>query len=207
MAFPSVYEMTNPLTTVRKQHFWEYFSGATLNSRWRQENITGNTGTATMNDAVGGGLKVYAGNSGADMSAIDFNDKRQFSPTASTCIVIGKTTASKQGGWGMLSDVSTGLHGIKTVINSVNTDPVRLYTADGNTESGETATSFLCSTAQASFNTYKMWIESSNAYLSINGVLEATKSSNMPALKMQPFAYARLSLAYTYVKYMECYNT
>ena len=30
MAFPSVYEMTNPLTTVRKQHFWEYFSGATL---------------------------------------------------------------------------------------------------------------------------------------------------------------------------------
>ena len=28
MAFPSVYEMTNPLTTVRKQHFWEYFSGA-----------------------------------------------------------------------------------------------------------------------------------------------------------------------------------
>jgi hypothetical protein len=34
MAFPSVYEMTNPLTTVRKQHFWEYFSGATLSSKW-----------------------------------------------------------------------------------------------------------------------------------------------------------------------------
>ena len=35
MAFPSVYEMfVEDLTTVRKQHFWEYFSGATLNSRW-----------------------------------------------------------------------------------------------------------------------------------------------------------------------------
>ena len=35
MAFPSVYEMTNPLTTVRKQHFWEYFSGSKL------QDITG----------------------------------------------------------------------------------------------------------------------------------------------------------------------
>ena len=38
MAFPSVYEMMNPLTTVRKQHFWDYFSGA---------NITAPTTTAT----------------------------------------------------------------------------------------------------------------------------------------------------------------
>jgi hypothetical protein len=30
MTFDSVYEMTNPLTTVRKQHFWEYFSGSKL---------------------------------------------------------------------------------------------------------------------------------------------------------------------------------
>ena len=32
MTFDSVYEMTNPLTTVRKQHFWEYFSGSKLPS-------------------------------------------------------------------------------------------------------------------------------------------------------------------------------
>jgi hypothetical protein len=25
MTFDSVYEMTNPLTTVRKQHFWDWF--------------------------------------------------------------------------------------------------------------------------------------------------------------------------------------
>jgi len=182
-------------------------SDAIGGTRWRTNKTTGNTGTATMNDTVDGGLKIYAGNSGADMTAIDFNDKRQFSPTASTCIVIGKTTASKQGGWGMLNTVSSGIHGIKTVVNSVNTDPVRLYTSDGSTESAQTSTSFLCSTAQASFNTYQMLLASSNAYLSINGVLEATKSNNMPTLSMQPFAYARLSLAYTYVRYMECYNT
>ena len=42
MAFPSVYEMTNPLTTVRKQHFWEYFSGSKL-----QEGVTGTTSYST----------------------------------------------------------------------------------------------------------------------------------------------------------------
>tara|TARA_R110002124_G_scaffold286388_1_gene467167 strand:+ start:567 stop:1694 length:1128 start_codon:yes stop_codon:yes gene_type:complete len=62
MAFPSVYEMTNPLTTVRKQHFWEYFSGSQLptysapattsNISWDSStdvnvSISGNTVTAT----------------------------------------------------------------------------------------------------------------------------------------------------------------
>jgi len=205
MAFPSVYEMTNPLTTVRKQHFWEYFSGATLNSRWRQNNITG-TGTYALADSVGGGLVLTAGAGGTDLASIDFNDIRQFSPTASTCVVVAKATASKQSSWGMINTVSSGIHGIKTVINSTNTDPVRLYTSNSS-ETAATATSFVCSTAQASFNTYKMWIESSNAYLSINGTLQATKSNNMPTLKMQPFAYSRLSGAVTNIRYMECYNT
>ena len=173
--------------------------------RWTTNNVTG-TGSVSMSDSVDGGLTITAGLGGADMTAIDFNDKRQFSPTASTCIVIGKTTASKQGGWGMINTVSSGIHGIKTVINSVNTDPVRLYTSDG-TESAQTATSFLCSTAQASFNTYQMLLASSNAYLSINGVLQATKSNNMPTLSMQPFAYVRLSGGITHINYMEAYNT
>tara|TARA_R110002110_G_scaffold52598_1_gene152888 strand:+ start:966 stop:1580 length:615 start_codon:yes stop_codon:yes gene_type:complete len=204
MAFPSVYEMTNPLTTVRKQHFWEYFSGGTLNSRWNQNNITG-TGTYAMADSVGGGFALTAGAGGTDLASIITWD-RQFSPTASTCVVVAKSTASKQSAWGMINTVSSGIHGIKTVINSVNTDPVRLYTSNSS-ESAQTATSFICSTAQASFNTYKMWIASSNAYLSINGTLEATKSNNMPTLKMQPFAYSRLSNSVTNIRYMECYNT
>ena len=206
MAFPSVYEMTNPLTTVRKQHFWEYFSGKEISTRrWRENNITG-TGTFAMADSVGGGFALTAGSGGTDLSSIDFNDIRQFSPTASTCVVVAKSTASKQSAWGMINTVSSGIHGIKTVINSVNTDPVRLYTSNSS-ESAQTATSFICSTAQASFNTYKMWIASSNAYLSINGTLEATKSNNMPTLKMQPFAYSRLSNSVTNIRYMECYNT
>ena len=63
MVFPSVYEMFAPLTTVRKQHFWDYFSGATLNSRWTERNGLSGDGTvstsyAVMADEVNGGVKI-----------------------------------------------------------------------------------------------------------------------------------------------------
>ena len=32
MVFDSVYEMFNPLTDVRKQHFWDWFSGKSIDS-------------------------------------------------------------------------------------------------------------------------------------------------------------------------------
>ena len=186
-----------------------YIKDITINrdtgTKWRQNSITG-TGTYAMADSIDGGFVLTAGAGGSDLASIDFNDIRQFSPTASTCVVVAKSTASKQSSWGMINTVSSGIHGIKTVINSTNTDPVRLYTSDG-TESAQTATSFLCSTAQASFNTYQMLLASSNAYLSINGVLQATKSNNMPTLSMQPFAYVRLSGGITHINYMEAYNT
>ena len=85
MAFPSVYEMTNPLTTVRKQHFWEYFSGATLNSRWAITNWNSVTGATAMADEVDGGLKLTTS---GNRSAIQFNDIRPFTHAGSGSEVI-----------------------------------------------------------------------------------------------------------------------
>jgi len=83
MAFPSVYEMTNPLTTVRKQHFWEYFSGATLNSRWTDHGASGPT--YVMNDEVNGGVRLTS--SGAGYAIMGFNNKRPFD--VGQCTFIG----------------------------------------------------------------------------------------------------------------------
>ena len=65
MAFPSVYEMFTPLTTVRKQHFWEYFSGSTLNSRWslNGSNVgTGMVGAPACGDVMK--LQIKMGSNG-----------------------------------------------------------------------------------------------------------------------------------------------
>ena len=64
MAFPSVYEMTNPLTTVRKQHFWEYFSG---DPKRTTEQMFSFTTTDTYNALWGDrifGMKLLSGYSG-----------------------------------------------------------------------------------------------------------------------------------------------
>ena len=94
MAFPSVYEMTNPLTTVRKQHFWDYFSGATLNSRWTFTNHLG-AGSGAMSDSVDGGYIVTTASATNNRSGISFNDIRPFAHDGSVMIAsVKRNTAS-----------------------------------------------------------------------------------------------------------------
>ena len=58
MAFPSVYEMTNPLTTVRKQSFWDYFSGATVQTPRTWKTTLVGSATISIADEVNGGVKL-----------------------------------------------------------------------------------------------------------------------------------------------------
>ena len=76
MAFPSVYEMTNPLTTVRKQHFWEYFSGSTIISNgveWQNmtdgQSASGNVLSKSGNNwqANAHGTRTFSSSEGAEL--------------------------------------------------------------------------------------------------------------------------------------------
>ena len=84
MTFSSVYEMTNPLTTVRKQNMWDWFSGDSLNARW---TTTVGGASIIMNDLVDGGLKLYTTSEGTNSNfTMNFNNKRQYDDNASVCI-------------------------------------------------------------------------------------------------------------------------
>ena len=54
MTFDSVYDMTNPIDTVRKQHFWEYFSGSKLQESGTtyETDFSTNTGWTTSNSSL-----------------------------------------------------------------------------------------------------------------------------------------------------------
>ena len=87
MAFPSVYEMFAPLTTVRKQHFWEYFSGAGISFTTQSAyNYTGgsensdNIGNGTVTDY---GQKLESGHSGIGKTILKITTpmKKYGSPT------------------------------------------------------------------------------------------------------------------------------
>ena len=207
MAFPSVYEMTNPLTVLRKQHFWEYFSGATLNSRWTQTNVTG-TGTFAMADEVDGGFSIKAGATTGNASGIEFNDIRQYAHDGSVNIAVWKRVADTK------TDVYTGFSSVLglSVLNSAwavqlnNATNLLLWTGDASAGS-QTQTDI---PRDIVYHTTKLECGSADIKLTVDGVLKVTKTTNRPTVKLQPVCFVEsrdATAREVRIRYMECYNT
>ena len=213
----SYYELTTPLSTIKKQHMVEWFThhnnagSLTQPDRWTYTQITGSAGNCVSNSY---GLSFWSGGGGADMATINFNDKRQYSHTGSAVIWIGQIQESNgQGGYGLGGDKSNfSVNAIKTV--TPTSGYLMLYTADGSTESGTnssipyTATHRInTDTDGANWNTYKLEQKSGSSDLTFNGILEVTKTTNQSTAKMQPMAYTRLAYKTNNVRYCEAWNT
>jgi len=214
MAFPSIYEMFAPLTTVRKQHFWEYFSGATLNSRW---TTTVGGSSIIMNDEADGGLKLYTTSTGTNSNfTMNFNNKRQFDDNASVCIFTVNADVQQASTTNWFLQVGLG----HTVGNT------------GHWLSAKSAQSYLrLQTSQSESSTYSadttvanspVWVSSkiqnngSNCELSLNGTLSATNGSGLQtSTGMQPNVYGNRGTSGSAgsnplvckLQYFEAYNT
>ena len=211
MVFPSVYDMTNAsMTTVRKQHFWEYFSGATLNSRWTT-TISGGGGSGSMTDEVDGGYKMSTGYNNAWLG-INFNNKRQYSPTGSVCIVVLKrqtATSSNDMVRGGFVNTFAGTTNYAYVQDNETATYKTLKTADGSTAYSANSTVAV----DTAWHNYKIELKSSTIDWSIDGTVQTTVS-NVPqsSTKLQPMsAGGNLTSANGTpegrIRYMECYNT
>ena len=209
MVFDSVYEMFNPLTSVRKQHFWDWFSGRTLNmgtdGRWAYTDRIGNHTGSGMVDEADGGFKLQ-GDTSTNQTLIAFNDKKEFSNTGSVVIWVAKmgaTGTSKQGGWGMCGVMPNyWQNGMK--LNVPQNSNYGFYTMDASTES---ATDIDPIADTETWRVYKLEQLDGSAECTINGVLEATRTANMSTTAMQPFMYSKFADSPSYARYCEAYNT
>jgi len=194
-----------------KQHFIEWFSGKSLPSYWNTTNVTG-TGTFAMNDSVDGGFSISSGANANDESYINFNNKRQFSPTGSVIIFVSKKFFT-----GGSDGIEMG--GLRSNITNSNADNALLENSSGGSEIPNLRTSDGSSTTKAastatgdtSFHAWSITCGSSNIILSEDGVTEVTKTTNRPRIPMQPF-YGVLNSSVSgadvvNIRYMECYNT
>ena len=152
-------------------------------------------------EVVGDSFSGSAG--GADMTVLDFNDKRNFSNTGSTAIWVAKILSAKQGGWGLMGTISASLNAIKVVVTTSGN--IMLYSANNSTESGTSTTLPIAN--GYNFHTYKLDQSSSSSSLSIDGSYNVTKTTHQSTTGMQPMAYCRLSNSKTTVRYCEAYNT
>jgi len=212
MAFPSVYEMfVEDLTTVRKQHFWDYFSGATLNSRWTVVN-----GTAVPKDEADGGVLLSTLVQNHANTRVSFNDKKQFSPTGSVVIGNFKATDALSTSYtymGLTDDTNVAADANDNASIAIHpsvytNNKYVLRTGDGTTSTGLDTDIAI----DTDWHNHKITLSSSNVINSIDGVTKVTKTSNRPTStqSLQPVMYAGTSTAQVHqaqIRYMECYNT
>jgi len=204
---PSMYESFNPLTTINKQHFVEWFSGSVLDSIWTQTNISGSN-TFSMNDSVDGGFNIIIDSSTA-AGEIDFNNKRQYEETGSICIAVFRRNTTT----GTLIDAGfsgnlLGDNNQKAAVRSFNSN-TNYSLITGNVSSGsDTQGSVALDTI---FHVHKIECGSANIKLTIDGVLDVTKTTFRPTIPLQPFfkvdgepSTASISGD---IRYLECYNT
>ena len=211
MAFPSVYEMFAPLTTVRKQHFWEYFSGATLNSRWTTTLVS--SGTVSMADSVDGGVKLGTSGSG-HKATISLGGKRLFNYENSVFIASFKFDATQASTIQSiaLSNTSIGSprdSGLNTagISDSVNGGVIYVDHGDGSGAVINTATTKATDT---SFHTVKISLDSSSHITTtIDGdAIGSTITTDVPTHRMAPVVHIDSGTTKNlHVNYIEAFNT
>ena len=212
MTFSSVYEMTNPLTTVRKQHFWDWFSGDSLNSRWTF-NGTNNGGMA---DSADGGYRLLPSSS-ANL-IIYFNNKRQYAYNGSVCIAVitgvSDTRFDNMVGFSAASEFSGGTTDKASYKSDSGGGGLKMHTSDGSTETATSTTRgspIDSSFHNGTFITVKIENKASSTEFSINGVADGTLTTTLPNANMQPAVEVR-SIGgdgndYGAIRYLEAYNT
>lgn len=204
--YDSMYESRSALTTIQKQHFVEWFSGSALDSIWTTTNLQG-TNTFAMNDAVNGGFRITTSTASSDKGIIHFNDINQYAYNGSVFIAV-----IESGGIGGVRTGFRSVHsGDSTECSLLNMDSgltnIQLRTADASTTSTtDTGTPIA---VHGNPLVMKIELDGSNNILTIDGVVEVTKSTNRPTVVQQPTSSmtGKASADTLDHRYMECYNT
>ena len=209
MTFSSVYEMTNPLTTVRKQHFWDWFSGDDLHNRWTKRDNSG-TGVFNMVDAVDEGFSITTGAAATNnRSRIDHNNKRWVAHNGSELIAVVRrvTTTNMICQVGLHGDANTSPTEIAVYRDQTSNTNKVLFNGDA-TSTTSTDSSIV---VDENYTNVKIQLTSSSAKMTLAGVLEATSTTNLPDSKMQPAFESRnitsAGAKECRIRYFEAYNT
>ena len=207
--FASLYEAFNPLTTVAKQRFVEWFSGQALDTNWNLVNTLG-TITLSMADVVDGGLNMATTATNGHRGYISRNNKRHFDEDASVCITIfqrvGVNTVSASGLEKTHGDTGSSTSNCAGALDASSQTFKRLFTSDGTLTQQQDSTVAV----DTNWTTYVIKMLASSVTLDIAGVLEVTNTLRLPTDTVEPFCQSwslASSVANSRFRYMECYNT
>ena len=202
-----MYESFQALTSVQVTHFVEWFSGSDIGGHWDKENISG-TGTFAMADEVDGGFKITTATTANNRNAITHNQINHYDYQNARMIWISKTTEST---------LRYRIEGFKDNTSYVTNSAI-VFDYTGNTykklatygSSTGTSTDSTVTTADSTWRTYEIALTSSDCKLYIDGTLEVTNSTNLPAAALEPFHWIQTDTAASrslQLRYHESFNT
>ena len=208
----SVYESTNPITTIAGQRMTEWFTGNSLNTdRWTYKAGTGGVVTSQgMADEVNGGYSLIMTN--GHIGTYDFANVRQYNYDGAGIIGVCKR------------DVSTGRMGIGFVGDDtdsgngglyMNRRTTRLIIYNGTTDiygltsdsSGETSSATGVA-SDGNFHNLKIGLSGTATTFSVDGILKSTVTTTLTDEKVQPMFMAwNDGGGGGNINYLEAYNT
>jgi len=198
-------------STVAKSHFVEWFSGDALDSIWTFTQEAG-TGTQQMEDVIDDGLGIdVTSTTDSDRVRIDFGDIRHYEETAFELHMVIAADSTNGAFSGMENSGADGFNGNHMLtwnnkFTSGSTDQ-GLSTSDGTTQTN-TTTGVAITT---NFQYVRVSRNSVSAKCHLGGILEVTKTTNLPTLALQPviwaFQWGTAGTTKTKIRYLEVYNT
>jgi len=206
--FTSLYEAFNPLTTLAKTHFIEWFSGDALDSIWTTRNLIG-TSVFTMVDAIDDGFSITSETTTNEVGAIDFNDIGHYDPRLFEMIFVmkGSHTTNTRISGGLSEDNVYSANFLLAGLRPVDT-PTNYSLFSQADATGSTADTGIA--MDTNFHVHKLIGTSANIQYEIDGVAGVTKTTDRPDGKSQPaFLCQTVGTAQRIlnVRYMEIYST
>lgn len=208
MVKESLYEQLFALTTVMKQRVVDNFDGDSLNERWT-EHIQFSSPTFAMSDAVDEGFKISVNAVSAAEGGIFFNNIRQYSAIAS--IIIGEIKAVQS------TDIKSAIGMFDDNVGAIVDFMFAGALTDGQTNyiirtgnSGGNSTSASSIALDTIFHNHKVELASADSKYTIDGILEVTKTTDLPTGNLQPTFYVRNFAAVAkdgLIRYLEAFNT
>jgi len=211
MTFASVYEILTPLSTVRKQKFWDWFDGNDAKAWWTEFNSSG-TGSTDMTDEVDGGLTLTSSSVNGHYISIFFNDKRHYEPTGCGFVAVARRTDTTGTAMGVgLSESESVITNDEACAGFRDVSSFTLKQVIHNDTTGAVTFTDTAIGVDTSFHTYSAIVSASDIVFKIDGAVTNTASTELPDFRMQPDfvsdALTGVNSKKCAIRYIEVFNT
>jgi len=198
-----------------KQHFIEWFSGKQIPSYWYLSQVGGSGSTFVGKDEVDGGMVMISGTGANNNSWWGFNAKNQYAHDGFVQIAVWRLDPTSNGHTYNNAQCGMSAQTNDTGANSVGWTIRKTQTyIDFRTKNGSSATDGFINTTTPVDNNFhhtKIQANSASSYdFSVDNVLSANRTTNLPQGAMSPFVKCDDSgqvPSALGIRYMECYNT